>query len=112
MLLTKSRYIAGVQCLKRLYLGVYSPELAVQPDDSDQSIIEQGLEVGLLARQMFPGSVTVDSRDQGEAIRATRELLANPEIPAIFESRQMEEQSSLSHECVPTTRLDIERLRR
>ena len=85
MLLTKSKYIAGVQCLKRLYLVVHSPELAVRPDESGQSIIEQGLEVGLLARQMFPGGVTVDSRDREEAIRATRELLENPEIPAIFE---------------------------
>jgi len=37
--------------------------MAAQPGESDQSIIEQGLEVGLLARQMFPGGVTVDSRD-------------------------------------------------
>jgi hypothetical protein len=64
MLLTKSRYIAGVQCLKRLYLGMYSPELAVQPDDSNQSIMEQGLEVGLLARKMFPGGVAVEPRDR------------------------------------------------
>jgi uncharacterized protein DUF2779 len=85
MIITKSKYMAGVQCLKRLYLGAYSPELAVQPDDSDQSIIEQGLEVGLLARKMFPGGVTVESRDRDQAIRATRELLENPEIPAIFE---------------------------
>ena len=85
MFITKSKYIAGVQCLKRLYLGVYSPELAAQPDESGQSIIEQGLDVGLLARQMFPGGVTVESRDRDQAIRSTRELLANPEIPAIFE---------------------------
>jgi hypothetical protein len=85
MFITKSKYIAGVQCLKRLYLIVHSPELAVQPDDSDQSIIEQGLEIGLLARQMFPGGVTVESRDRDQAIRSTRELLENPDIPAIFE---------------------------
>jgi hypothetical protein len=85
MIITKSKYIAGVQCLKRLYLGVYSPELAMQRDESGQSIIEQGLEVGLLARRMFPAGVTIESRDRDQAIRATRELLANPEITAIFE---------------------------
>jgi hypothetical protein len=53
MLITKSRFVAGAQCLKRLYLAVHSPELAMQPDESDQSIIDQGREVGLLARQMF-----------------------------------------------------------
>jgi Domain of unknown function(DUF2779) len=85
MFITKSKYISGVQCLKRLYLGVHSPELAAQPDESGQSIIEQGLKVGLLARKMFPGGVTVDSRDREEAIRATRHLIQNPDIPAIFE---------------------------
>jgi predicted RecB family nuclease len=85
LLITKSRFIAGVQCLKRLYFTVHTPELAAQPDESAQSIIEQGREVGLLARQMFPGGVSVESRDREQAIRATRELIINPEVQAIFE---------------------------
>jgi predicted RecB family nuclease len=85
MLLTKSKHLAAVQCLKRLYLTVHAPELAAQPDESDQSIIEQGREVGVLARQMFPGGVVVESRDREQAIRMTRELIDNPEVPAIFE---------------------------
>ena len=48
--------------------------------------MEQGREVGLLARQLFPGGVEVDgSGGLDQAIRATRELIANPEVPAIFE---------------------------
>jgi predicted RecB family nuclease len=85
MFITKSRFMAGTQCLKRLYLSVHEPELAAQPDESDQSIIEQGREVGLLAQQMFPGGVVVESRDREQAIRATRELIANPQVPAVFE---------------------------
>jgi predicted RecB family nuclease len=85
MLLTKTKFAAGSQCLKRLYLAVHSPELAAQPGDSDQAIIDQGQEVGLLARGMFPGGVAVESRNREQAIRATRELIENPEIPAIFE---------------------------
>ena len=85
MLLTKTKFVAGSQCLKRLYFIVHQPELAAQPDESDQSIIEQGQQVGLLARQMFPGGVAVESRDREQAIRTTRELIDNPEIPAIFE---------------------------
>lgn len=83
MLITKSKFLAGNQCLKRLYWSVHSPELAVQPDESDQSIIEQGREVGLLARQMFPGGVTVEGRDREEAIRTmTLEHLTTPWIIA------------------------------
>ena len=87
MKLSKSRFLAGVQCLKRLYWQVHEPKLAAQPGAADQAIMQQGREVGLLARQLFPGGVEVGS-DGGldQAIRATRELVANPDIPALFEA--------------------------
>jgi len=87
MKLSKSRFVAGVQCLKRLYWQVHEPDLAAEPDASACAIMEQGREVGMLARQLFPGGVEVVS-DGGldQAIRATRELVANPEIPALFEA--------------------------
>jgi predicted RecB family nuclease len=86
MRISKSKFVAGVQCLKRLYWEVHQPELAAQPGAADQAIMEQGREVGLLARQLFPGGVEVGS-DGGldQAIPATRELVANREVPAIFE---------------------------
>jgi predicted RecB family nuclease len=84
--ISKSKFCAGVQCLKRLYLQVHEPDLAAQPDAADQAIIEQGREVGLLARQLFLGGVEVGNEGGlGHAIRSTRELVANPEIPAIYE---------------------------
>ena len=82
----KSKFVAGCQCLKRLYLQVHEPELAAEPDDASEAVIEQGREVGLLARQMFPGGVEV--RSEGgldQAIRATREIIGNRDVPAIFE---------------------------
>ncbi len=86
MRISKSRFVAGVQCLKRLYWQVHEPELAAEPDAADQGIMQQGHEVGMLARQLFPGGVEVRSdRGLDEAIRATRELVANREIPAIYE---------------------------
>src|ERR1035438_7797200 len=86
MKISKSKYIAGVQCLKRLYWQVHEPGLAAEPDASDFAIMEQGHEVGLLARQLFPGGVEVDgSRGLEQAIRSTQELIANPVVPAIFE---------------------------
>ena len=83
--ISKTKFCAGVQCLKRLYLQVHEPELGAQPDAADQAIIEQGREVGLLARQLVPGGVEVCERSLDQAILATRELVANPEVPAIFE---------------------------
>jgi predicted RecB family nuclease len=83
--ISKSKFVAGVQCLKRLYLQVHSPELAERPDAAAEAIFEQGHEIGMLARQLFPGGVEVCERSLDQAIRATRELVADPEIPAIFE---------------------------
>jgi len=86
MKISKSKFCAGVQCLKRLYLQVHQPELAAEPDAASESVIEQGRDVGLLARKLFPGGVEV--RGDGrldEAIRETCELIDNPEVPAIFE---------------------------
>ncbi|MGC1474536.1 MAG: DUF2779 domain-containing protein, partial [Terriglobales bacterium] len=86
MRISKSRYIASCQCVKRLYWQVHEPELGAEPDAATEAIMEQGREVGLLARQLFPGGFEVGS-DGGldQAIRATRELVANREVPAIFE---------------------------
>ena len=86
MRISKSTFVAGCQCVKRLYWQVHEPELAAEPDAATEAIMEQGRDVGLLARQMFPGGVEVGydgSLDQ--AIRTTRELVANREVPAIFE---------------------------
>jgi hypothetical protein len=57
MRISKSKFMASVQCLKRLYLLVHEPQLAAPPDGADEAIIEQGREVGLLARQLFPSGV-------------------------------------------------------
>jgi hypothetical protein len=40
MKISKSKFCAGVQCLKRLYWQVHEPELATQPGVTDPVIIE------------------------------------------------------------------------
>jgi predicted RecB family nuclease len=73
--------------LKRLYWQVHQPEFAAERDAAVQAIIQQGHEVGMLARTLFPGGVEVDcSRGLADAIRTTRELVTNPEVPAAFEA--------------------------
>ena len=86
MRISKSKFVAGCQCVKRLYWQVHEPELAAVPDAATEAIMQQGHEIGMLARKLFPGGVEVDSSGGlGQAIRATRELVTNREIPAIFE---------------------------
>jgi len=85
MKISKTKFMAGVQCLKRLYLLVHEPEIASQAEGAGEAIIQQGREVGFLARQLFPGGVEVGVGSFEQALRTTKELLANPEVPAIFE---------------------------
>ncbi len=84
--ISKSKFVAGCQCLKRLYWQVHEPDLAAESDAAAYAIMEQGHEIGLLARQLFAGGVEVKWESPDQAIQTTRELVANREVPAIFEA--------------------------
>jgi hypothetical protein len=88
MRISKSKFVAGVQCLKRLYLEVHQPELAGEQREATQAAIPQGREVGLVAQTAFPGGLTVDAghKDLNAALIQSLQLIANPEAPAIFEA--------------------------
>jgi len=85
--LSKSKYLSGLQCLKRLYLEIHRPELATPPDASTQAILDMGTEIGRLAQQYFPGGVLVKAgfRQREAAVAETAALVHNPSIPSIFE---------------------------
>jgi hypothetical protein len=86
--LSKSKFISGLQCHKRLYLEIRAPELATEPDEQTQAILDNGTDVGELARRLFPDGVLVDFDRAGleKALIFTQELLADPLVPAIFEA--------------------------
>lgn len=85
--LSKSKFLSGLQCPKRLYLEIHQPDLATEPDERTQAILDMGTEIGALARRRFPGGVLVeaDRRHAPEALQRTAELLNDPTVPAIFE---------------------------
>ncbi|WP_455244475.1 DUF2779 domain-containing protein [Petrachloros mirabilis] len=86
--LSKSKFLSGLQCHKRLYLEIYQPQLATPPDLSTQAILDMGTEVGELARRRFPGGslVTAGYRQREAALAQTADLLRDPRVPAIFEA--------------------------
>lgn len=75
--LSKSRFINGLQCTKRLYLETYHRDLASPPTPSQQRIFDTGNAVGELACQQFAEGVLVDGdfRQPERALEHTRELL-------------------------------------
>lgn len=56
-ILSKSTFMMGCQCPKRLWLHKYRPDLRDKLDDEQQAIFQRGIDVGTLARELFPGGV-------------------------------------------------------
>ncbi len=84
--LTKSRYIAGLQCLKRLWLLVHEPPPYEPPPPG--SPMDVGQEIGRKAHLLFPGGALIDEEPwrHAEAIARTAALIADGVTPAIFEA--------------------------
>jgi hypothetical protein len=86
--LTKSKYLAGLQCEKRVWLQCRRPRLATPPDAATRALFAMGTEVGVHAHRLFPGGVLVREgpAHHAKAVRRTQELLADTSVPAIFEA--------------------------
>ncbi|MFC1961679.1 DUF2779 domain-containing protein [Chloroflexota bacterium] len=74
-LLSKSKYLTGLQCPKLLWLQINDPKQLPQVDLSTQFIFDQGHVVGELAKKLFPEGIDVPSDGFMENIAATRKLL-------------------------------------
>lgn len=85
--LSKSRFVAGWQCHKQLWLKVHEPEAPeLQIDIVLQDRFDQGTEVGTLARDHFPGGLLIDlPHDDPRRIEATGRALAAG-ASAVFEA--------------------------
>ncbi|HXF96638.1 MAG TPA: DUF2779 domain-containing protein [Gemmatimonadales bacterium] len=77
--LSKSRFTAGVQCPKQLWWRVHEPDAPeLEFDPATQFILNQGREVGELARRYLPGGVLIAFPHDAyhEKIAATQAALA------------------------------------
>ena len=87
-LLSKSRYTAGLQCLRKLYLSSFQPDLGTPPDAAQQAVFDAGAAVGDIARDLRPGGVLIDEPYylHEDAVERTRKLVAEKDIRAIYEA--------------------------
>jgi len=74
-LLSKSRYLSGLQCKRYLWLIFNEPSHIPVPDVATQQIFDQGHRVGELAQSLFPGGINIPSDNFTENIRLTRQRL-------------------------------------
>jgi hypothetical protein len=86
--ISKTRYMAGKQCEKRLWLEEFEPEAKDELDPSTAAIIDGGVLVGELARTAFPGGVLVETTpgSSRDVLEQTQSAMADPAVPAIFEA--------------------------
>jgi hypothetical protein len=86
--LSKSRYLSGLQCDRRLWLDTFKPSDAVPPSEAQRHIFRMSTEVGEAARKLFPDGVLVEapSFEHGLAVEQTREFIADGFASAIFEA--------------------------
>ena len=82
--LTKSGYLAGLQCSRRLWRLVHEPP--AYDDQAGSARRDAAREMGLGARTLFAGGVAIDDEagDHAAAMRRTARLVADPDVPAIF----------------------------
>ena len=85
--LSKSRFLAGLQCLKRLYLECHQRELADPVEAGQQAVFDAGTAVGKLARRRFPDGTLIEERyfEHSQAVRLTQTLLSDASVPALYE---------------------------
>ena len=85
--LSKSRFLSGLQCHKRLYLEIHAPQLAADVDDRRQIMLDMGKEMNEIAHRYFPGGVLVaeNHRHSAAALERTAALMADPNVTTIFE---------------------------
>lgn len=89
MQLSKTKYCRGIQCKKILWLDTYKPEEATQV--SDDAVLENGTEVGELAKGLFGKySDVAFSKDLSQMIEKTKEFLLNENIVITEASFQFE----------------------
>jgi len=83
MKLSKTNYLTFLNCKKNAWLKIHKPEVYYKyPLSSfELNIIETGNEIDVLARDLFPGGVTVEHREDDKLTR----MLMEKQTPVIYQ---------------------------
>jgi hypothetical protein len=87
-ILSKSTFVRGSKCLKSLYLYKHNYDLRDEVSVQQQAIFDQGHEVGMLARELFPRGVDCSvepAYNYSESVRKTTEAI-NKGTKVIYEA--------------------------
>jgi len=74
-LLTKSKYLVGLQCAGYMWDLFHNPEKIPKPDKAQQYVFDQGTIIGQLATKAFPYGIAIPESNFMENIRKSKKLL-------------------------------------
>lgn len=83
--MTKHIYLDAQKCLRRGWFA-RNPPLVVAPDEASQFHADEGVEVGMQARRLYPEGVAVEWTGLPGTVAATRRLMNDPHVSVIFEA--------------------------
>lgn len=86
--ISKSRFLSGNQCEKKLYFDVNAKHLKPSVSDDQQAIFDKGHQIGGLARLVYPNGKSADENINGDwsiAIQRTKDWL-NENVETIYEA--------------------------
>jgi hypothetical protein len=89
-ILSKSTFMYGRQCEKRLYLNKYKKHECDPYDEMTKALFAQGTDVGTLAQQLFPGGADAQADEpfaSSKTVARTQQLL--PVYSVIYEAAFM-----------------------
>jgi len=79
-LLTKSKYIIGIQCHKWLWIEVNDKSRIPPPDKVTENNFKTGDIIGELAKKLFPKGIDISTEDFKENIKQTQELIKERKV--------------------------------
>jgi len=71
-ILSKSRYLNGLQCTRLLWIACNQPSRLPAPDAVTQFVFDQGHEIGELAHRLYPDGISLSTEGFADNLRATQ----------------------------------------
>lgn len=79
-ILTKSKFMSGLQCPKLLWLSVHAPERLAEKDEASKMRMDEGSRIGELAKTAYPGGLDLAGLDFRDNLKKTEAALRTGKV--------------------------------
>jgi hypothetical protein len=74
-LLSKSKYLNGLQCLKYFWISLHEKDRLPEVDMAKQHLFDEGHKVGQLAKRLYPNGIDIPEADFIGNLKKTKEFI-------------------------------------